>query len=141
VLAERIEAGARIVATLGQVLPDHRVVTDLESLLTDYRQTEQALRTETDTDRTLARLAVVTERLAPVVDVLVQAERLRAQADELRAQAVLKRADALHRVLTPRVVLACIVALGTLIGGAIGLPIDEIASSWIRPAISQETQP
>lgn len=128
-------------ATLGQVLPDHRVVSDLESLLTDYRQTEQALRTETDTDRTLARLAVVTERLAPVVDVLVQAERLRAQADELRAQAALKRAAAIHRVLTPRVVLAGIVVLGTLIGGAIGLPIDEIASGWIRPAISQEIDP
>ena len=137
-IEERIEQGARIIATLGQALPDHRVVSDLEDLLSDYRKTERDLRSATETDRTLQRLAVVTERLAPVVDRLSLSEELRAQAEEIRAQASLKRAAALHSVLTPRVVLAGLVVLGTLIGGAIGLPIDELARNWLRPALTQE---
>ncbi len=126
----RVGRGAALVAELRTGAADARLVEDVQELLVEHQRAEAELVNTAEHDATMLRLAVVTERLLPFVERLTVAEETRANAALTDASAKKTRADTLAKVATPRNALAAIVILGLLIGGAIGLPVRDIAALW-----------
>ena len=139
---ERVRRATRLIAELrARQDSDTRLADEVESLLTEYGEIEDASENEKSLATILTRMLVMTERLERYLAEGVEAEKTQAEAAVTAAKASELRAQTLAKVATPRNFMVAILVLGGLIAGAIGLPVIDIVRIFKGDLVPSAQEP